>query len=376
MHYLHNAQDHEDDVAKAHYCKGKARKVAACLKAVTIAYFSVATEFPNDLSEELLRANAPKVLEKFENLTSKGKWKTNVSAKEEETEEDRDEEVGDSPEVEAEYLEEFLDGGLESTDVQEDGGEEDGEEAHWLGYDTMNGNDLEELSELAWEARVKEEEAEEDRDEEVGDSPEVEAEYFEEFLDGGLESTDVQEDSGEEDGEEAPWLGYDTMNGNDLEELSDLAWEDRQEASGRWREAAAASSQHAQGEQPLQEIEIHCRKCDVYWTKKEGHTCRDGEIREVPFPEKEKEESLADEGGERGGRAKAFPEKQIPRDSGNTLTREDVRKMEYYIAQGPPESQDMCITCGHTFPNGAHDFMKCVDDQFGESEIAANDFEA
>ena len=93
MHYLHNAQDHEDDVAKAHYCKGKARKVAACLKAVTIAYFSVAPEFPNDLSEELLRANAPKVLEKFENLTSKGKWKTNVSAKEEETEEDRDEEV-------------------------------------------------------------------------------------------------------------------------------------------------------------------------------------------------------------------------------------------------------------------------------------------
>jgi hypothetical protein len=322
MHYLHNAQDHEDDVAKAHYCKGKARKVAACLKAVTIAYFSVATEFPNDLSEELLRANAPKVLEKFENLTSKGKWKTNVSAKEEETEEDRDEEVGDSPEVEAEYLEEFLDGGLESTDVQEDGGEEDGEEAHWLGYDTMNGNDLEELSELAWEARVKEEEAEEDRDEEVGDSPEVEAEYFEEFLDGGLESTDVQEDSGEEDGEEAPWLGYDTMNGNDLEELSDLAWEDRQEASGRWREAAAASSQHAQGEQPLQEIEIHCRKCDVYWTKKEGHTCRDGEIRGVPFPEEEKKESLADEGGERGGRAEASPEEQIPRDSGNTLTRQ------------------------------------------------------
>ena len=302
MHYLHNAQDHEDDVAKAHYCKGKARKVAACLKAVTIAYFSEATEFPNDLSEELLRANAPKVLEKFENLTSKGKWKTNVSA--------------------------------------------------------------------------KEEEAEEDRDEEVGDSPEVEAEYFEEFLDGGLESTDVQEDSGEEDGEEAPWLGYDTMNGNDLEELSELAWEARQEASGRWREAAAASFQHAQGEQPLQEIEIHCRKCDVYWIKKEGHTCRDGEIREVPFPEKEKEESLADEGGERGGRAKAFPEEQIPRDSGNTLTREVVRKMEYYIAQGPPESQDMCITCGHTFPNGAHDFMKCVDDQFGESEIAANDFEA
>ena len=248
MHYLHNAQDHEDDVAKAHYCKGKARKVAACLKAVTIAYFSVATEFPNDLSEELLRANAPKVLEKFENLTSKGKWKTNVSAKEEETEEDRDEEVGDSPEVEAEY--------------------------------------------------------------------------FEEFLDGGLESTDVQEDSGEEDGEEAPWLGYDTMNGNDLEELSDLAWEDRQEASGRWREAAAASSQHAQGEQPLQEIEIHCRKCDVYWTKKEGHTCRDGEIRGVPFPEEEKKESLADEGGERGGRAEASPEEQIPRDSGNTLTRQ------------------------------------------------------